>query len=51
MCGILAFFGLKNYEEAIYHFNYYSMFSNQIENVEKAQFMKSKCEFELTLDL
>ena len=45
-----SFFGLKNYEEAIYHFNYYSMFSNQIENVEKAQFMKSKCEFELTLD-
>ena len=26
------------------------MFSNEIENVEKAQFMKSKCEFELTLD-
>ena len=45
-----SFFGLKNYEEAIYHFNYYSMFSNQIENVEKAQFMKSKCEFKLTLD-
>ena len=45
-----VFFGLKNYEEAIYHFNYYSMFSNKIENVEKAQFMKSKCEFELTLD-
>ena len=45
-----SFFGLKNYDEAIYHFNYYSMFSNEIENVEKAQFMKSKCEFKLTLD-
>ena len=45
-----SFFGLKNYDEAIYHFNYYSMFSNQIENVEKAQFMKSKCAFRLTLD-
>jgi len=45
-----SFFGLKNYEEAIYHFNYYSMFSNEIENVEKAQFMKSKCTFNLTLD-
>ena len=45
-----AFFGLKNYDEAIYHFNYYSMFSNKIESVEKAQFMKSRCAFELTLD-
>ena len=45
-----SFFGLKNYDEAIYHFNYYSMFSNKIENVEKAQFMKSKCAFNLTLD-
>jgi len=45
-----SFYGLKSYEEAIYHFNYYSMFSNVIENVEKAQFMKSKCTFKLTLD-
>ena len=45
-----SFYGLKNYEEAIYHFNYYSMFSNSIENVEKAQFMKAKCTFKMTLD-
>jgi len=45
-----SFFGLKNYEEAMYYFNYYSMFSNQLEKVEEAQFMKSKCTFNLTLD-
>tara|TARA_Y100001970_G_C14071116_1_gene769486 strand:- start:317 stop:1132 length:816 start_codon:yes stop_codon:yes gene_type:complete len=44
-----SFYGLKNYEEAIYHLNYYSMFSNSIENVEKAQFMKTKCTFKMTL--
>ena len=40
---------LKEYEEASYNFNYFSMFSKDIENVEYSQYMKSKCAYELTL--
>ena len=42
-------FELKEFDEASYNFNYYSMFSKDIENVEYSQFMKSKCAFEVTL--
>ena len=41
-------FELKLYEEASYNFNYYSMFSKDINNIEFAQFMKCKCSFEMT---
>ena len=36
---------LKEYEEASYNFNYFSMFSKDIENVEYSQYMKSKCAY------
>jgi outer membrane protein assembly factor BamD len=42
-------FKLKEYDEASYNFNYYSMFSKDIDNVELAQFMKCRCDFEVTL--
>lgn len=42
-------FALEEYDEASYNFNYYSMFSKNIENVELAQFMKCRCAFEVTL--
>jgi len=42
-------FELKEYDEASYNFNYYSMFSKDIDNVELAQFMKCRCDFEVTL--
>jgi outer membrane protein assembly factor BamD len=42
-------FELKEYDEASYNFNYYSMFSKDIENVELAQFMKCRCAYETTL--
>ena len=42
-------FELKEFDEASYNFNYFSMFSKDIDNVEFSQFMKSKCAFELTL--
>ena len=41
-------FELKSYDEASYNFNYYSMFSKDINNIEFAQFMKCKCSFKLT---
>jgi len=43
-----SLFELKEYEEALYHFNHYSMFSKSIANIELAQFMKCKCLFKLT---
>ena len=45
-----SYIEIKDYEEALYHLNYFSMFSNEIVKVEEAQFLKSKCNFELTLD-
>ena len=45
-----AFYYLKNYDEAIYNYNYFSTFSNDIDKVEKAQFMKSKCNYDLSLN-
>jgi len=45
-----SYLEIKDYEEALYHLNYFSMFSNDIVKVEEAQFLKSKCNFELTLD-
>tara|TARA_Y100001934_G_C12258519_1_gene728797 strand:- start:213 stop:986 length:774 start_codon:yes stop_codon:yes gene_type:complete len=42
-------FELKEYDEASYNFNYYSMFSKNIDNIELAQFMKCRCAFEVTL--
>ena len=42
-------FELEEYDEASYNFNYYSMFSKNIDNVELAQFMKCRCAFEVTL--
>jgi len=42
-------FELKEFDEASYNFNYFSMFSKDIDNVEFSQFMKSKCAFESTL--
>lgn len=44
-----SLFELKEYDEASYNFNYYSMFSKDIDNVEYSQYMKSKCAFEVTL--
>ena len=41
-------FELEEYEEASYHFNYYSMFSKDIDKVQFSQFMKCKCLFKLT---
>ncbi len=45
-----SYIELNDYEEALYHLNYFSMFSNDIVKVEEAQFLKSKCNFQLTLD-
>ena len=45
-----AYYNLKNYDEAIYHYNYFSMFTNDIDKVEKAQFMKSKSNYVLSLN-
>tara|TARA_Y100001970_G_scaffold124989_1_gene154778 strand:- start:5805 stop:6578 length:774 start_codon:yes stop_codon:yes gene_type:complete len=44
-----SLFELEEYDEASYNFNYYSMFSKNIKNVEYSQFMKCRCAFELTL--
>ena len=41
-------FELKEYDEAAYHFNYYSMFSKDMSKIEFSQFMKCKCSFQLT---
>ena len=43
-----ALFELKEYDESLYHFNYYSMFSKDIDKIEFAQFMKCRCSFKLT---
>lgn len=45
-----SYIEIKDYEEALYHLNYFSMFSNDIVKVEEAQFLKSKCNFNLSLD-
>ena len=44
-----SYYGLKNYDESIYHFNYYSMFSKDIIKIEESQFMKSKCIYKMTV--
>ena len=44
-----SLFELEEYDEASYNFNYYSMFSKDIDNVEFAQYMKCRCAFEVTL--
>jgi outer membrane protein assembly factor BamD len=44
-----SYYGLKNYDESIYNFNYYSMFSKDIMKIEDSQFMKSKCVYKMTL--
>ena len=38
-------FELEEYDEASYYFNYYSMFSKDIDQVQFSQFMKCKCLF------
>tara|TARA_Y100001960_G_C14675331_1_gene828197 strand:- start:214 stop:984 length:771 start_codon:yes stop_codon:yes gene_type:complete len=43
----MVLFELEEYDQASYHFNYYSTFSKNIENVELSQFMKCKCAFEM----
>tara|TARA_B100000676_G_scaffold224626_1_gene222067 strand:- start:6758 stop:7531 length:774 start_codon:yes stop_codon:yes gene_type:complete len=40
---------LDEFDEASYNFNYFSMFSKDIEKVEFSQFMKSKCAFDQSL--
>tara|TARA_B100001750_G_C15350122_1_gene516758 strand:- start:32 stop:811 length:780 start_codon:yes stop_codon:yes gene_type:complete len=44
-----AFFELDDYEQSLYHYNYYSMFSKNIEHIEFSQFMKCKCTFKMAL--
>ena len=44
-----SYYGLKNYDESIYNFNYYSMFSKDIIKIEESQFMKSMCVYKMTL--
>ena len=43
-----SYYGLKNYDESIYNFNYYSMFSKDIIKIEESQLMKSKCVYKMT---
>ena len=45
----MTLFELEQYDEASYHFNYYSTFSKNADNVELSQFMKCRCAFEVCI--